>query len=130
MTILAALTFGTLADFFDSRTLGAGYEYARSGRVGEPELSKLTEDTVIASAAVRGTAYSPYVVHLYAEYVDDRFWMTTTCTCPVRIDCKHGVALATVLVRNEERIVAAPAPWQRQLDGVVREISARDQQLA
>ncbi len=128
MSILDALTFGTLAEFFDARTLGAGFEYARAGRVGEPELSKLTHDTVIASATVQGTARTPYVVHLYAEYVPHGFWMTTTCSCPVHIDCKHGVALAAALVRHEQSLDPPPEPWRRQLDEVVREVSTRDRQ--
>jgi uncharacterized Zn finger protein len=90
MTILAALTPGALADFFDARSLVRGLEYARSGQIGPPELTKLTDTTVIATALAHGTAPAPYSVHLYAEYVRDQFWMTTTCTCPVRVGLESG----------------------------------------
>ncbi|MDF1603771.1 DEAD/DEAH box helicase [Nocardioides sp. YIM 152315] len=126
MSILAALTPAALAGFFDARTLARGFEYARSGRVGEPELVKLTETTATATATVSGAAPAPYAVNLYAEYVDDQFWMTTTCSCPVHIDCKHGVALATTLCSPQERPPTEPAPWHRALDEALRDLVNAD----
>ncbi len=131
MTLLAALTPGVIAEFFDAGTLARGFEYARAGRVGEPELAKLTTDTVIANAMVSGTV--PYAVHLYAEYVQDQFWMTTTCSCPVRVDCKHGVALATVLGAPHgaplPRTVTQAPVWQQRLGGLLDDLAVAEARL-
>ncbi len=127
MTILAALTPSALAPYFDSGTLARGFEYARTGRIIDPEITKLTTDTVIATAEARGSNGRDYGVHVYAELVDDRFWITTTCSCPVRVDCKHGVALATVISAAERPLPQTTAgAWQHQIGSIIAELDAAD----
>ena len=94
MTILDALTPSNLAEVYDVVTLSRAIDYVHDGRLSDPVVAKLTHDTVVASAVVSGTLPSRYITRLYAELAGDDLWVTSTCTCPVHVDCKHGAALA------------------------------------
>ena len=126
MTILHALTAANLAEICDGRTLARAMSYVHECRLSEPVIGQLTDDILVASAAVTGARSVPYVTRLHAELTDDELWVTSTCTCPAHLDCKHGVALALVL--GGRAATASPvAPWQHQLDRVLDELTSAEE---
>ncbi len=127
MSILAALTPDALASFVDAMTLVRGEEYARAGRILDPELTTITDDTVVATAEAYGSAGRYYRVQLYAELVGDQFWATSTCSCPVQVDCKHGVALALTIASPARLRRGSPPEWEHHLGRLVSELQAREQ---
>ncbi|MBZ5736599.1 DEAD/DEAH box helicase [Nocardioides mangrovi] len=130
MSILAALTLDALAPFFDPGALLRGRDYARDGRIIDPELTKITDDTVIATGHAIGSSGRHYSVHLYAELVGDAFWATSTCSCPVQVDCKHGVALARTIASPAPHAPTGPAAWEQQVGKLMTELTSRDQQAS
>ncbi|MCB0894276.1 MAG: DEAD/DEAH box helicase [Nocardioides sp.] len=125
MTILDALTPSNLAEVYDVVTLSRAIDYVHDGRLSDPVVAKLTHDTVVASAVVSGTLPSRYITRLYAELAGDDLWVTSTCTCPVHVDCKHGAALALVLGTPDDAPAEAPtATWHQQLARVLDEIAS------
>ncbi len=75
----------------NARMMGAGREYLRSGRVGRLEGGA---DGAVVSASVKGTARTPYLVELRFR---QNASVTTSCTCPVAIGCKHAAAVLFAL---------------------------------
>jgi len=92
---------------FGVDTLRRGLQYASEGRV-----SNIRVAGDLAMATVRGNSYQSYQASVRATPTGPL--ITATCTCPVRRDCKHSVALI-LKMRNAERRQAAPS-WQRALD--------------
>jgi len=89
---------------FGWETVARGREYAAQGRVGSIQVSG-----DLVTATVRGQQYRGYqtlVVH-------DGSALRATCSCPVRRDCKHAVALL-IHMRNVSRRRTTPA-WQQAL---------------
>jgi len=130
MSVLAALDVASLRRFFDPGTLARGITYARDGHVGEPEVFRHDPTTVVAGARVLGTRPVPYQVQLYAEHVDGLLWMTTSCSCPVRVECKHGAALAVTLGDGHAAGHAGGDPardWELRLGGLLDELAGSDE---
>jgi len=75
----------------NARMMEAGREYWRSGRVRRLEGGA---DGVVVSASVKGTARTPYLVELRFRQGGS---VTTSCTCPVAIGCKHATAVLFAL---------------------------------
>jgi len=105
-----ALSEQRLAETFGMLTLIRGKEYADGGRVGHIAVGAAPTGSVV-QAQVRGSSYRSYSTVVAYDARTDR--VSSTCSCPVRLDCKHGAALIwrmrTVNVR-----VLTPA-WHRAL---------------
>jgi superfamily II DNA or RNA helicase len=94
-----------------------GEDYAARGMVGPVRWDSGVDEL---SAAVRGSGLRPYEARVGLVLDADRTEATTLgCTCPVRQDCKHAVALAVTAVRLARAGLAAddrdagPADWRR-----------------
>lgn len=104
-----------------------GEDYAARGMVGPVRWDSGLDEL---SAAVRGSGPRPYEARVGLALEADRTEATTlACTCPVRHDCKHAVALAVTAVRLARAGLAAaaaddgrPADWRRAVQAwTVRE---------
>ncbi|WP_299273381.1 DEAD/DEAH box helicase [uncultured Georgenia sp.] len=103
----------TLRRWIDAPTVGRGIDYARRGMVRRLHVDP---DERALFATVKGSGAASYQTFVLLE----RGEVAITCTCPVRIDCKHGVA-AVVAARDHG---SGQPDWERALDGAVRESSA------
>ncbi|MEX0428980.1 SNF2-related protein [Nocardioides sp. DS6] len=122
MAILDELTDAVLRESFDPLTLHRGREYAADGRVSSPRITGMGETFVTASANVAGGRPVPYRVQLTADTDEGGVWLMTSCSCPVRRDCKHGAALALTLAHPFDAPDAGPA-WEEQLRGLLGQLA-------
>jgi superfamily II DNA or RNA helicase len=76
----------------DAKTRQRGDTYARQGRV---HGLKLGEDGTTISANVHGT----HIYNTSLIFQEDHWW--SQCDCPVGADCKHAVALAMCILRDD-----------------------------
>ncbi|MFP3714601.1 SNF2-related protein [Puerhibacterium sp. TATVAM-FAB25] len=97
-----------------------GEDYAARGTVGPVRWDSGADEL---AAAVRGSGLRPYEARVGLALEADRTEATTlTCTCPVRRDCKHAVALAVTAVRLARAGLAAddrgagPGDWRRAVE--------------
>lgn len=91
---------------FGASTVARGRQYANLGRVGEIQTSGN-----LATATVRGSGYRTYVSAVNAADGIDS--IVTTCSCPMRLDCKHTVALILTM-REPAQHRTAPS-WRQVL---------------
>ncbi|MFP5417436.1 MAG: SNF2-related protein [Actinomycetes bacterium] len=92
---------------FGFETMVRGREYARQGRVGSIQRSG-----ELVMARVRGSTFQAYQASVVCQAGPTS--LVAICTCPVRRDCKHAVALL-LHMRTVERRRSTPA-WQQALD--------------
>ncbi len=87
------VTEHSIATYFDSHTASKGKIYFDMGRVlsCRYEGPDDTEYAVI-EGQVQGTRSSPYSVIIIFDPDNDEV-ISSDCSCPVEIDCKHGAAL-------------------------------------
>lgn len=106
---LAELTEVRLLNLFGPNAVSAGQRYAAMGRVGRIAAGGGEADQVL-QANVRGSGRHSYqtVVRLSRNGTIGSF-----CSCPVRTNCKHGVAVLWAY-RNSQ-LEPSPPPWQRAL---------------
>ncbi|SDO59260.1 Superfamily II DNA or RNA helicase, SNF2 family [Nakamurella panacisegetis] len=100
-------------------TLQKGLEYARNGAVLDVEL---TENPVRISGRVHGSAPVPYQVDVAVSLNGPTvLGLTGVCSCPVRMNCKHVVAVVINGLSNRGRNPAAVKPaWERSLSPLVQ----------
>ena len=104
-----AVTPALLSVTFGHATTAAGEEYLSQGRVEALMLASSGEATVV-QAAVVGSHKRRYET---VVTIRPGGGVTSRCTCPVRINCKHGAAAA--LAANAKRRTAAPT-WRRTME--------------
>jgi hypothetical protein len=80
-----------LFDVFDSATLERGFAYLEGGKVGPLQFANKTEN-VSVHAKVRGSGGQTYATTVSFNSRSP-LWITGVCTCPVRMACKHSVAV-------------------------------------
>jgi len=102
-----------LAETFRSDTLARGQSYADQGRVGQVAVGSGTGGALV-QAQVRGQSYHSYATVLRHDSATDA--VQSTCSCPVRHNCKHGAALLLHMREVNQRALI-PA-WQRALTEV------------
>ena len=101
----------TLRRFSDAGSFDRGRAYARDRMV---RSSAWNEDFTVLSADVLGSGASDYhcVIRVTAGR-ESASVASTSCSCPVRVACKHIVA--AVLASNAEVDAAPPAPAAAEL---------------
>jgi superfamily II DNA or RNA helicase len=116
-----------LVELFGEVTLARGQEYVRQGRVGHIAIGSGTGGSLI-QAQVRGSSARAY--QTVARYQADSGLISTSCSCPIGYNCKHGAALLWHM-RTVNLRALTPA-WQRALAQVTAETrtTAPGQQLA
>lgn len=115
-----------LVEMFGEVTLARGQEYVRQGRVGQVAMGSGTGGSLI-QAQVRGSATRAY--QTVARYQAATGTITTSCSCPIGYECKHGAALLWHM-RTANLLALTPA-WQRALAQVTGEVpTSGDEPLA
>ena len=99
-----------LTRFFGAATLSRGQTYAEQGRVGNISVGFGGAGSVV-QARVRGASYRTYQTVVSHDAASGE--LTTNCSCPVRLRCKHAAALVWHMRAVNERALT-PA-WQRAL---------------
>ncbi|MGB4271810.1 MAG: hypothetical protein WBJ44_05385, partial [Propionicimonas sp.] len=118
---LAAVTEQLLLGQFGRNATQAGLTYAESGRVGRISQGGGSPELVL-NAQVRGSGYRTY--HTVVRYRPTAGWISSTCTCPVRNACKHGVAV--MWAAREAGVRLATPSWQRALEQVAEQVRRAD----
>lgn len=108
-----------LARRFGRETWLRGRTYASQGRVTSVSVGG---DQSLVQAMVRGMSQRPYVVVIRVVAQTPVLALATSCSCPVRGDCKHAVA---VLLHLREVAAQARTPhWARVLGAVTAPLRA------
>jgi len=113
---------------FGAATLERGRDYADRGLVVEHVSQRDADGDLDVQGVVSGSTRLPYVVILSVGVDHQGPWVASQCTCPVRADCKHAVALL-LTVRAEHRRdggAAGPGRWERQLSTLLDELEGTD----
>ena len=120
MDTLAAYDDLRLAREFGEVTLRRAREYAATDRVTDLVVNEVSS-IVVLQARVRGTGGRIYSTSV--TLVDDarQDYLTSRCSCPVAVLCKHGAAV--VLHARASHDTRAPArSWERRLARVLDEL--------
>ncbi|MFT3876800.1 MAG: DEAD/DEAH box helicase [Propioniciclava sp.] len=113
---VATLSDTDLLRRFGAETIARGQAYCDENRVGSIRAAgSLVMATVSGS---RANHYQTSVVCTAGPAS-----LVATCTCPVRRDCKHAVALLARLRRSNDH--QAPALWRQALAPLVPQASGR-----
>jgi superfamily II DNA or RNA helicase len=120
--IKVAVPDPVLSDTFDRETVRRGREYAAAGQVLSYQPFQ-DGDTVVLMGEVAGTRSTPYQVRVVLQRDGEGVDIYSACTCPVGMDCKHGVA---VLLASTP---AAQAPrWETVLGHALGRLEERSVQ--
>jgi len=84
------LAWSDIVDSFGTKTTQRGRDYANSGHV---QNLWATEDGMNLLGIVYGTEEYQTLVMLEKGRRKDQFLLSSSCSCPVGCDCKHGVAV-------------------------------------
>jgi len=115
-----------LVELFGEVTLARGQEYVRQGRVGHIVTGSGTGGSLV-QAQVRGSGPRSY--QTVARYHAATGAISTSCSCPVGADCKHGAALLWQM-RTVSLRALVPA-WQRAMEQIATQVhTAPGQPLA
>jgi len=109
-TVSAAVA--SLEASFARSSIMLGREYASDGRVGTPQWGTSSAGVIVQATVIgtRGRRYQT-VVTLRPESPP-----SSVCSCPVGVNCKHGVAVLLVAQATQARGRPIGAPgWQRAL---------------
>src|SRR5664280_2563323 len=107
-----ALTSAVLRVTFGHGSVIRGEDYARRGMVTALR-SVASEAATVLQAKVRGSGFRPYETVVTVRHGGS---VTSLCTCPVGVNCKHGAAVVFAAQRREPEVQA----WQQ----AVRQVTA------
>ena len=107
-----ALTPAVLRVTFGHGSVIRGEDYARRGMVTALR-SAASEAATVLQAKVRGSGFRPYETVVTVRHGGS---VTSRCTCPVGVNCKHGAAVVFAAQRREPEVQA----WQQ----AVRQVTA------
>jgi superfamily II DNA or RNA helicase len=105
-----------LEDSFDPQILARARAYLGGNRISNVQFS---EQGDAASANVQGSALRPYAVRIAVEEHDGSRTIASDCSCPDRHACKHGAALARMLL---DRGLGASGPSDGAVDAWTRRV--------
>ncbi|MBO3180455.1 hypothetical protein GZ193_10075, partial [Dermatophilus congolensis] len=86
-----------LRNRYGTTTLQRAHSYAHLNKVTD----LWTDGHTTIGALVTGNRPEPYETHIRHHTHDTTTWLTCTCTCPLRKDCKH--TLATIITARNTR---------------------------
>jgi hypothetical protein len=109
----SAAGLAALRATYTLHAIQAGEAYAREARVTDLQTAG-GDGTTVYQANVRGSGGNIYltIVTLHTGGA-----ISSRCTCPVRLNCKHGAAVAYAALAGQG---PARPEWQRALDDVTR----------
>ncbi|EME22342.1 DEAD/DEAH box helicase [Rhodococcus triatomae] len=111
----AEFTLASLARVVGQTSYGRGVRYARSGAVAGIDWYP---DELRAVGTVEGTGSYQAVAH-FQRFGDEYEFTYGQCSCPVRMNCKHVVALTVVLVESALEEPDAAPDWEAILDSAL-----------
>ncbi|MGB8021426.1 MAG: hypothetical protein WCF04_09390, partial [Candidatus Nanopelagicales bacterium] len=118
---LAEVTEQALVTQFGPHATQAGLSYAKNGRVGRISRGGGAQE-VVFTAQVRGSGYRSY--QTVVRFRPASGWLSSTCSCPVRNQCKHGVAV--LCAARAAQVKLATPSWQRALEQVADQVRRAD----
>jgi len=104
-----ALTSAVLRVTFGHGSVIRGEDYARRGMVTALR-SAASEAATVLQAKVRGSGFRPYETVVTVRHGGS---VTSRCTCPVGVNCKHGAAVVFAAQRRELRCRRGSRPCVR-----------------
>ena len=107
---------------FDQGTLERGRAYAEQGRVGHIVQGSGTGGTLV-QAKVRGSSYHLYTTVVRYESGAQR--LSSSCSCPVHVNCKHGAAV--VWHMRAVNLRALTPAWERALAEITAEAAPSEE---
>ncbi|MFF0817563.1 SNF2-related protein [Rhodococcus sp. NPDC003318] len=111
-----AHTLASLARVVGQGAFSRGSRYARSGAVAGIDWY---QEDLVAVGTVDGTEVYESVAQ-FRQNGDDLDFVFGQCTCPVRMNCKHVVALTVVLLESAAaEVVDEPPSWHTILDAAL-----------
>ncbi|GAA4682326.1 DEAD/DEAH box helicase [Nocardioides nanhaiensis] len=127
---LVDLVDPSLGHDFDAGTLQRARALLAQHAVARLRVER-DPDVVHATAAVAGSGYVPYEVHAWLRRTDhpaaraagEEVVVTTSCTCPVSRQCKHGAA--TVWAALDQAEQQRRPVWETTLETVLEELAER-----
>ncbi|WP_137875778.1 SNF2-related protein [Rhodococcus sp. Q] len=113
----ADFTLASLARVVGQTSYGRGVRYARSGAVAGIDWYP---DELRAIGTVEGTGSYQAIANFqrFGEEIEFTFGQ---CSCPVRMNCKHVVALTVVLVESALDEAESGPDWEAILDSALPE---------
>ncbi|MHA7861068.1 DEAD/DEAH box helicase [Tessaracoccus sp. Y36] len=109
------LTDADLTLHFGAPTVARGAHYANLGRV-----SNIQTAGVLATAQVRGSNFRQYQTSVALN----RGVLTATCSCPMRANCKHAVAL--ILSMRTPALTRPQVSWRALLQPLMDQPTVAD----
>src|SRR3989339_152810 len=105
------LDLGSLVQRCDTATYARDLELYRNHRVLNLSIEPL-EDVWLLIGDVQGSARHPYELSIEVKRSPDGRVLEwdSDCTCPVSIQCKHGVALMIKAAYKGQQILGTSAP--------------------
>ncbi|MGW0177328.1 DEAD/DEAH box helicase [Rhodococcus sp. NPDC003322] len=112
----SAYTLASLARVVGQAAFERGSRYARSGAVAGIDWHA---DDLMAVGTVEGTESYQAIAH-FQQFGEELEFTFGRCSCPVRMNCKHVVALTVVLIESAASdAVTAPPNWESVLDAAL-----------
>jgi superfamily II DNA or RNA helicase len=105
------LLSGSWVSDFGKFTLSRAADYANEISIRNVEWIELIGDgEIIITASVKGSRHKPYETSLVLGESKGKWYVASTCSCPVSLDCKHAAALLQLLQRKLTKMVSLPDP--------------------
>ena len=108
-TVLDLIAMRGIKTAFSSQNYLNGRNYFRGNRVSEMQLSHPSNNESIIEARVLGR--EPYSVRVRLHDTKHTIHIYGSCSCPMRVDCKHVVA---TLLKAIDQVLSAPNKPPRQ----------------
>ncbi len=116
--LLDDLPFEALRTAFDGGSLSRGRHYAQNGHVDDVVCHETGPTSVLLTAVVHGS--DDYETDVLVVREARRWAVQADCTCPVGLQCKHGVAvLLEALALPRAADLPAVAAWEGVLGRLV-----------
>jgi superfamily II DNA or RNA helicase len=128
MAIVPNFTSADVEENYDSRSFSRARGLITSATVGDVEV---VGNELIFNGHVRGTRL--YSVETVASSTPSGVFISSTCTCPVSVQCKHGAALALRHLQQAGKPVSSgdpTVPEPLQFPQKAREPEADDDGMA
>jgi superfamily II DNA or RNA helicase len=111
---LPLLSAALIRGYMTSGTYDKGRAYQVAGNVLELEVEEDRQGKWLILASVRGSGRNVYdvVVGCITQPNDSLLPVSSSCSCPVEVRCKHAAAVLIELLHNRNRLKPADVGWR------------------
>lgn len=111
---LPPLSAALIRGYVTSGTYDKGRAYQAAGNVLELEVEEDRPGKWLVLASVRGSGRNTYdvIISCIRQPGGSLLPVSSTCSCPVEIRCKHAAAVLIELLHNRERLRPAKVDWR------------------